>query len=313
MAVTLVEAAKQTSGDVKRSAVIEMFARNSPLLQRLTWMNIPGAVYSYNKEGKLPSLGFRGINDPYTDKSIGILNPESEALKILGKEIEVDGAMIKMYGPSVRTQQELMVFKAAIHKTTSKIINGDSIANPLEYDGLRRRVVGGQLFSATGDNTNGALRLEMLDAAIDAVPGANGIICNKAFARKLTKAAKNRDIAGGDITYGKDQFGQRVAEYNSIPLIIVERDEDEREIIDFNEVGPAGAGAGADCMSAYVANFGDGKFHGIQNGILEVEDLGKMQSKNAFLTRFEWLASIAVPDGRAVARIRGITNADFVA
>ena len=182
----------------------------------------------------------------------------------------------------------------------------------MEFDGLRRRIVNGQLFAATGNPaTNGGLKLEVLDEAIDAVPGANVIVCNLSFGRKLTKAAKNRDIAG-DITYTVDDFGRRVTRYNGIPLVFVERDDQEREIIDFNEIGPD-AGAGAVCSSAYVLALGEGKCHGIQNGILEVEDLGKMESKPAYLTRLEWLIGMAIPNGRAAARIWGITKADFTA
>lgn len=52
---------------------------------------------------------------------------------------------------------------------------------------------------------------------------------------------------------------------------------------------------------------------GLQNGIMDVNDLGELESKPAFRTRLEWLVGLAVMHGRAAARVWGINNADFMA
>ena len=51
MALTLLEASKLNSGDVKRSAVIQMFAENSDVLRNLPFDDIPGGSLSYRVEG----------------------------------------------------------------------------------------------------------------------------------------------------------------------------------------------------------------------------------------------------------------------
>ena len=106
MALTLLEASKLNDGDVKRAAVIEMFAANSDLLRVMPFEDIPGGSYSYNQEGKLPGVAFRGYNEAYSE-SVGILNPQVEVLKIAGGDLDVDNfptlliqhdAVVSFYG-----------------------------------------------------------------------------------------------------------------------------------------------------------------------------------------------------------------------
>ena len=103
MALTLLEASKQNDGDVKRAAVIEMFAANSDLLRVMPFEDIPGGSYSYNQEGKLPGVAFRGFNEAYSE-SVGILNPQVEVLKIAGGDLDVDKALIKTRGDDQRAR-----------------------------------------------------------------------------------------------------------------------------------------------------------------------------------------------------------------
>ena len=62
MGLTLVEAAKLASGDVVKSAVIEMFAQASDILMTLPFEGINGNAVKYNREQTLPGIAFRGVN-----------------------------------------------------------------------------------------------------------------------------------------------------------------------------------------------------------------------------------------------------------
>jgi len=306
MPLTLMEASKLNSGDVKRSAVIEMFAANSPLLAALPFEDILGGSLSYNREGTLPGVAFRGYNESYTE-STGVINPETEVLRIAGGDLDVDKAMIKTRGEQVRSSQEAMKVKALALNITGKIINGDSTTDPREFDGLRARITGNQLITAllTAPSANSPLSLEALDKAIDEVDGATHIIGSKDMWRKLNTAA--RQGVGGDIDYAMDDFGKRVPLYNGLPYIAVDYDDTGAKIIDFNEAGPAG---GAVSTSMYVVNMGTDRVQGIQNGVMEVTDLGELDDRPVYRTRVEWLVSLAVMHGRAASRVWGITNAD---
>jgi hypothetical protein len=123
--LTLHEASKLVDGDLKRQAIIEMFAGSTDLMAALPLMDIPGNSYSYAQEAKLPSVGFRGYNEAYS-ASVGVINPQSETLRIAGGELDVDTALVKTHGIGVRTRQEAMQVKAMGAKITAAFINGDS-------------------------------------------------------------------------------------------------------------------------------------------------------------------------------------------
>jgi hypothetical protein len=62
-----------------------------------------------------------------------------------------------------------------------------------------------------------------------------------------------------------------------------------------------------------VVAIGDGGVMGLQNGVMEVDDLGQVNDKPVYRTRIEWLISLAVLGGRAAARVWGIKKAAVVA
>lgn len=306
--LTLHEASKLVDGDLKRQAIIEMFAGSTDLMAALPIMDIPGNSYSYAQEAKLPSVGFRGYNQGY-DASVGVINPQSETLRIAGGELDVDTALVKTHGVGVRTRQEAMQVKAMGAKITAAFINGDS-SDGVSFDGLRARVNGYQLLSASeaAPAANGPLSLATLDEAIDRVDNPTHIIMAKRMRNLLSQAAKDKDV-GGDLQWSKDDFGRRVGFYNDLPILITEDDDKGEKIIDFNEAGPAG---GAVSSSVYIVSLGDGKIVGLQNGIMDVRDLGEIDALPVYRTRVEWLIAMAVLHGKAVARIWGITNAAVV-
>lgn len=310
MALTLLEASKLNTGDVKRSAVIEMFAENSDILRVLPFDDIPGGSLSYNQEGTLPGVAFRGFNEAYSE-SVGVINPQTEVLRIAGGDLDVDKALIKTRGEGVRSAHEAMKVKAMSLYLAGKIVNGDSTSNPRHFDGLRVRITGSQLIPANlgSPSSNSALSLEALDKAIDSVDAPTHLLMSKDMRRKLTIAARTTSV-GGDITYSVDEFGRRVTMYNDLPILIADYDDTGAKIIDFNEAGPGG---GSTSTSIYVLSIGDGKVTGLQNGVMEVTDLGEIDSKPVLRTRVEWLVGLCIMHGRAAARVWGITNSAVTA
>lgn len=305
MALTLLEANKYDDGNVKRAAIVEMFATANDIVRAFPFFDIPGDSFTYNTEAKLPGVGFRGYNEGYTS-SYGVINPEVEVLRIGGGELDVDKALIKTRGMGVRTSQEAMQIKAMSLYLADRIINGDSVQNPREFDGLRARVSGAQLLPANtaSPSANSPLSIEALDRAIDQVASPNYLIMSKAMGRRIAAAARSN--LGGDITIGVDDFGFRVTRYNDLPILFADYNHLGNRIIDFNEAGPGG---GADSSSIYAVNLGDGYVTGLQNGSMEVTDLGEISSAPLLRTRVEWLVGLAVLHGRGVSRIWGIQDA----
>lgn len=309
--LTLVEAAKNAlnNGETKRAAVIAQFARTGGFLNALEFLTIPGGAYAYNLEAQLPGIAFRGIGESYT-ASTGVINPQTEALKIAGGDIDVDVALVKMYGPQTRASQEAMKIKSLAAGYTAKIIKGDSESNPREFDGLQKRVTGTQLHDNGSTSGGDPLSLFKLDTMIASVAGPNKQLwLPRAMILRLTQAARSVGVSG-TISYEPNQFGQKIAFYNGIPLIEAYPDSDGIEPIAFDE---AGQGGGSTATSIYCVSIGDGYVRGLQNGDMEVRDLGETDVAPVYRTRTEWLTGLLIENGRGVARLRGISNAAVVA
>jgi hypothetical protein len=302
--ITLLEAAKLNNGEVLRNTIIEHFAYTSDLLRVTPFIDVAGGAYVYNLEGSLPGVAFRGVNEAYT-ASAGIMNPETERLRIGGGELKVDNAILKMHGNDVRSQHELRQVKALSLTIGAKMINGDSTADPREFDGLRTRIQGDQLLDAGSTNGGDALSVSALRDLIDATDNPTHLIMSKKMRNLLSAAATDTTI-GGYIAYDKDEFGRRVTMFDGLPIVVTDYDAEGKQIIDFNEVGAGGTEATA--SSIYCVNFGDEGVSGLQNGVMEVRDLGEMPTQPALLTRVEWLVGMAVLHGRAAARLRGISK-----
>jgi hypothetical protein len=309
MALTLVEAAKLYAGDPIRSAIIELYARNSDILRTLPFMEIQGNAYKYNREETLPGIGFRGVNEGYTE-STGILNPITEPLVIAGGDLDVDKFIVDTMGANQRSVQEAMKVKALSLNWTLKFIKGDQTTEPREFDGLQVRCVGNQVIGAGTTSGGDALSLAKLDELIDAVDSPQYLIMNKTMRRRLTQASRTYTV-GGFITYSQDEFGRTQTVYNDLPILIADQDNEGNQILPITEVSYNGGTSTS--TSIYCVSFGDGMLMGLQNGGMDVRDLGEIQTKPCFRTRVEWYNGLAVFNGKAAARLRYISNAAVVA
>lgn len=301
MALTLLEAAKINSGDVFKAGVLAKFAESSEILRVLGFLGINGNSLKYNVEETLPGIGFRGVNGSYTE-STGIINPKTESLVIAGGDLDVDKFIVDTMGDSQRTVHEAMKIKALSLAWTKTFIKGDSETNPLEFDGLQKRLQGDSVIA--NHATGAGLSLAKLDEAIDAVDGANAILMSKAMRRRLTVAARTQAV-GGNITYTIDQFGRQVAMYNDLPILIVDKDNENSDILGFTEANST--------TSIYVVAFGDGQVQGLENGGMSVRDMGELETKPSLRTRIEWYSGFGVFAPRSAARLKNITDAAVTA
>lgn len=303
--LTLFEAAKLNSGDVVRATIIEHFARSSELLRAAQFIDVQGGAYVYNMEGQLGASAFRGVGQGYTP-SAGIVNPETERLRIIGGELDVDLATLKISGENVRSQYELMKVKSISLAIGAAMINGNSLNNPLEFDGLRQRIGGSQLVEAGGTDGGDPLSIQKLYELIDAVDNPTHLIMSKKMRALMSGAAHDTGV-GGYISFTEDEFGRKVSTFDGLPILVTDYDNFGNQIVDFNEVG--GTGATETATSIYAASMGPGGVIGLQNGTMDVRDLGELQTQPVMRTRVEWLVGMAVEGQRSAARLRGISNA----
>ena len=307
MAMTLIEAAKSSPNPVQ-SGIIELYAQNSDILRTLPFNNISGNALRYNREETLPGVGFRGVNEAYSE-DVGVINPVTEPLVIAGGDLDVDKFILTTMGADQRSVREAMKVKALAHRWTKAFIKGDNATEPREFDGLQIRLTGTQKIQAGSTANGSALSLAKLDELIDAVDNPTHLIMNRTMRRRLSAAARLYTV-GGFLTYGLDEFGRQVASYNGLPILVVDQDSTGTDILAFDEAASSGT---ATATSIYCVSFGDGMFSGIQSGGVMVTDLGELDTKPVVRTRVEWYSGIALFHAKAAARLWSIGDLAVVA
>jgi hypothetical protein len=300
--LTILEAAKLQDNPLA-SGVVEIIAGNNPVLERLPFIDISGNAYRYNREGTLPGIAFRGFNESYTE-STGVINPQTENLTIAGGESDYDVALVKMNAGSsnnLRAAHDSLKSKSLSLTWLKTYFDGDSVANPKEFDGINRRLTGNQLLSlATG---GGTLTLAKVDELIDAVQGTPDVLLmNKTMRRKIGALASGTAA----VSMSLDQLGRPMMSYAGVPIGIVEDDASGTAILGFDEDDGS---SNLDTCSIYAAKYSFDAMHGIQTAPIDVRDLGELQSKPAFRTRIEWYSGFVAKHPKCAARLRYINNA----
>jgi hypothetical protein len=92
MALTLAEAAK-LSNDVLLTGVIETIIKDSPVLQRLPFIEIVGNGLTYNRENAAPTASFFDVGDTWTE-STPTFTQLTVTLKIMGGDADIDNFLI---------------------------------------------------------------------------------------------------------------------------------------------------------------------------------------------------------------------------
>lgn len=314
MAVTLAQAAV-LSTDQHSRGIHEIFVQESPVLDRLPLMEIAGNAYAYDLEATLPGVAFRGVNEAYVE-STGTFNQLTERLVILGGDADVDRFIQQTRSDrySQRAEQDKLKVKAISYKFNDHFFNGDTAVDTKGFDGLKKRLVGGQVIDA---GTNGIpivgnggsdsfAFFDKLDELLAACPGADAIYANRQVRAKVQSAG--RRIGGVDLVK-EDITGKRVVTWQGVPLL------DPGDSLAGAQVLPQTETMGSSNVtsSVYAVRFGgsdgDQAVTGLTNGGVMVDDLGQLQEKPALRTRIEFYCGVALFGGKAAARLRGVLAA----
>jgi len=290
MALTLLEAQKHAKTPQELAVVTELAA--GQLMSALPFRSIEGNGLFWKREESLPDVGFRNYNGALAE-SYAEVSQQSESLKLFGGDIKVDRAIVELEGAEAKAYQIQSRVRAMRMAWEALFINGDSNQSPSEFDGLAARIVSGS--SQYFTNGGGALDLGVLDEAIDNVDAQGGnkyIVCSKSMRRALTRQARTN----GQIEIGRNEFGYQQTSYMGLPLLELDRDNKNVAILDSN---PA-------AQDLYVVSFGNDHLTGIQNGGVNVRELGESFDQPQMITRVEWYCGLALINGRAAARVAGV-------
>lgn len=291
MALTKAEAAK-LSGDMLQRGVIETIVKESAILSFLPFMGVTGSSLTYNRETTMPDVSFYNVGDTWAEAT-PTFTKHTATLKILGGDADVDNFLQQTYADTNDLEAEVIASraKAVAHKFSETFITGDGMSN--SFEGIDQLITGDQILSMGANG--GALTLAKLDELIDAVkPGKPELLLmSKRTRRKLKDLRRS---AGYMLETSINQFGQQVETYDGIPLIVDDFVPDDQV-----------EGSGTGLSSIYALKFGTATgLMGLENGGIQIERVGELETKDATRTRIKWYCGLALFSELGAAKLKGI-------
>ena len=293
MALTLVEAAK-LSNDILLTGVVETIIKDSPILQRMPFIEIVGNGLTYNRENAAPSAAFFDVGDTWTE-STPTFTQLTVTLKIMGGDADVDNFLIATRSNVQDLQGAVVLLKAKavrqLFETT--FVTGDATANPKSFDGLDKLTDAGQSLSMGANG--GSLTLDKLDELVDQVKGGKPelLLMSRRSRRIVNKLARN---SGSLLETDRDEFGTMLTFYDGIPLGVSDYISDAQTV-----------GTSTDCSTIYSFQMGEGALSGLTApGGLAIERVGSLETKDASRTRIKWYSSLALFNTLKLARLTGV-------
>lgn len=296
MALSLTESAK-LSNDMVQRGVIETILEESPVLQMMPFETIEGNSYKYNRELDLGGAQFFAVNAVWTEGT-ATFTQVTASLAILGGDADVDNFIQRVRSniQDQRAVQTALKAKSVARKFEQTFITGSTATDANSFNGLQASVVAAQEDSM-GTN-GGALTLAKLDSMLDLLRGGKPdvLLMSRRSRRKLKSLLQ---ASTHYVERGESSFGRQVMMYDGVPV----------EISDFQpDTETQGTETAASSIWALQFMTPDGVY-GLQNGSLEVIDLGQLESKDAQRVRIRWYASMAIGRESAIARLKGINAA----
>lgn len=294
------EAEKLSQNQVVQGLIEEIITVNE-MFALLPFAKVDGKAYLYKRENTLPSVSFLDVNDAVPESAATFTEVVTK-LRILAGDVDVDKFLSETMSDTenqLATQLALKV-KAMARQFQDTAVNGDSVANPLSFDGMKALTAGAQTVAIAADG--GALTLSALDQLVDSVPNKPDFLVMRAGTRRAYVALLR--AAGGNTgaMIQHPNFDVPVLAHNGVPIVI-------------NDWLPGtetqGASVGNTCsVYAVRANELDG-LHGLYGGDaagIRVESIGTVQNKDAIRTRVKWYCGMALKSTKSLARLKGITN-----
>lgn len=293
MPLTLAEATK-LSQDMLLKGVVETIIEQSAVLRYLPFVQVVGNSLRYNQEASAGSVDFYSVGDTWTESAMTVTEV-STRLAILGGDADVDAFLQQTYSNpnDLRALVVAAKSKALANKFNDTFFNGDSAVNAKQFDGLKKLSAGTRTMNK---GANGELlEIEHLDELIDMIkPGTPHVLfMSKRTRRKLSNL---RRTSGSVLETSLDMFGRRVLTYDGIPVEVDDNISDAETL-----------GTSNDCSSIYAVQFGfQTGLCGLENGGIQVQPVGALETKDAWRTRIKWYCGLALFRKTAVARLEGV-------
>ncbi len=291
MALLLADAQKLTN-DVIVQGIIETLVTESAALRYLPFMELNGSALTYNQEATLSGSAWYASYDTWVEQAVTV-TLKTASLKILGGDADVDNFVNQTFrNPNdIRAEAIAKKAKAIAYGFNDAFFNGTGAAN--QPTGIFNMVTGGQTRSL---GVNGAAPLlDDFDALIDLIkPGKPDVLFMSKRTRRGLK--KLRRGSGNVLDQDQDQFGRRIEYYDGIP---VEVDDNISDAL------TQGTSTNASKVAAVQFGYGQGVM-GLMSGMIQADEIGNLETKDAYRTRLKWYVSLLNFRDIALAVMTGV-------
>lgn len=304
MALTLTESAKFTVNMVKRG-VLETIIKDSPVMQRLPFIDVVGNAYQYLQESTLGSGSFYDPGEVWTEQT-PTFTQKTAGIKIMGGDADIDEFLKATRSDKTDLESSTIQKKAKGVRFTflDRFYYGSSATNSKEFDGVHVLMPSAQTLHAGSGSTGGALGVAAhLDPVFDLIRDGKPdlVILTRNIRRRISQYIRAN---GGLYQAEFNELGQTVRSWNDVPITI----DDSMTQTETLSAGAYSAKTGGATSSLFVLRFGDDDLLGLQNGGLSVRKLGTLESKDAQRWRIRWYVGLALMRDISVAEIDGITD-----
>jgi hypothetical protein len=294
MSLTLVEGAK-LSNDVLLKGVMETTVKDSPILQRMPFIEIVGNALTYNRENAMAAAGWYDVGDTWVE-STPTFTQKTASLKILGGDADVDNYIKKSRSNIQDIEAAIIELKAKAlrYEFERAFIYGNSTTSPKEFDGMLKSIdtatASDQVYACGASGAT--LTLTMVDKLIDMIRGQKPdlLLMSRRSRRKITALIR---ASGGTIETWPSPTGaagQFVQAYNGVPIGVSDYMLDTHTVS--GSVETLYTGSTSSVILALC--FGEGAVSGISApGLMEIERLGSLETKDASRTRIKWYCGLA--------------------
>ena len=250
-------------------------AKTSAVLQRLPFIEVVGSGYAYNVVDELPEVGYRGINEGYSESTASV-KQTVEHLVIMGGDADVDIFLTRTHSNlnDLRAMQTELKAKATARQFECDFFKGAGTNKALK--GLDKRVAE----NIAGTEIKAELSYDALNELLDAVvDGADCLFMSKKLRRALLSLLQKD---GHYLENGTDAFGKMITKYGDVEIVPVE-----------DSLIPEG--------KIYAVKFGTDYVTGLSNGGITVRDLGELDTKPCYRTRIEFFCGLGTKHTKCFA------------
>jgi hypothetical protein len=285
--------AGRLSAETTERAVIEYMADKDELFALLPFTRSQTNIYSWYRTGDVPTAS---VVDPY-----GTIPEVDVSGTVMQNKISMIAADVVVYNFEATAVEQLvdrvlektLAASEAITRAFKRLFITGNSANPNEFDGLDRFVDASMTVNA---GSGGApISFQLLDQLLEKFPaGAEPTAIIVHPRTYLSIKALLRTLYVNPEQVMLPNFGRPVLAYNGIPILR-------------NEYIPITGGL----TSVYAVRLGTTATHGVymgDNAGVVIEEVGKVQDKDARKWRLKWYVSMASKNKWDVAKIANINN-----